>query len=116
MKAVQIKGIDGEALVGGGRSGNIVSDFLEKIKYVGQFGIHYNRGYSGSPLPASQQKQEQYRKKTDAGPIKMYVVIHRIKNLDGLLTVDVKRRQGDIWEFKRMYEELIVRLKLSMSS
>lgn len=114
MKAVQVKGIDGEPLLGSGKQTSMVSGFLERIKYVGQFGIHYNRGFTGSsPTPTSQQQQS--RKKASVEPIKMYVMIHRIKNLDGLLTVDVKRRQGDIWEFKRMYEELIVRLKLSMS-
>ena len=116
MKAVQVKGIDGEPLLGSGKQTSMVSGFLERIKYVGQFGIHYNRGFTGSsPTPASQQNSQQSRKKASLEPIKMYVMIHRIKNLDGLLTVDVKRRQGDIWEFKRMYEDLIVRLKLSMS-
>ena len=85
---------------------------FERIRYVNQFGLQYNRGYTGTdlPIPPAFRKEGHQLE-----PIKMYVMIHRIRNLQGLLTVDVKRTRGDIWEFKKVYEDLIQRLNLTMA-
>jgi len=84
---------------------------INRIKYMGIFGLQYNRGYDGHPTKVP-IKQEQ---STDE-PIKMYVMIHRLHNLDGLLTVDLKRARGDIWEFKRLYQEFISKLKIGIDN
>lgn len=81
------------------------TEIVQRIKYMGIFGLQYNRGYDGSKEPPKHQAV------TDE-PIKMYVMVHQIKNLDGLLVVDLKRVRGDIWEFKRLYHEFITRLEL----
>jgi hypothetical protein len=112
IKAVQVKRADGSAVKKSGKKTSAVLGIFERIRYVGQFGLQYNRGYTGTnfPPPPSYQKQRQHLE-----PIKMYVMVHQIKNLEGLLTVDVKRTRGDIWEFKRVYEELIQKLNLTMA-
>jgi hypothetical protein len=94
------------------RVGNAISRFpfevIQRIKYIGIFGMDYNRGYDG--------KHEVLKPKhiTKDSPIKMYVMVHKIKNLDGLVTVDLKRSSGDIWEFKRLYHEFITNLDLGL--
>lgn len=97
------------------KNGNILNfpaHLVQRLKYIGKFGLQYNRGFTGTPVSIPQIEPSQ---KTNLSPIKMNVMIHRIKNLDGLVTVDVKRKGGDIWEFKRMYEEIIQKLGLRFS-
>ncbi|KAJ3078881.1 hypothetical protein HK102_004179 [Quaeritorhiza haematococci] len=53
-----------------------------------------------------------YRYFDTGGEIKFYVEIQKIKNLRGLYVVEFKRRKGDIWAFKGLYQEVIPRLPL----
>ncbi|KAI8920412.1 kinase-like domain-containing protein [Entophlyctis helioformis] len=48
--------------------------------------------------------------------IRFHVSLHRIKNLPGLLVVDFKRLRGDIWEFKRLYHDVVAKLPLQDNS
>ncbi len=81
---------------------------FEKVKLVSQFGLSYNHGYNG--------KTSQTNAASIGGePVKMYVMVHRIGNLEGLYTVDLKRKSGDIWTFRSMYTQIIERLGLKMS-
>ncbi|KAJ3161965.1 hypothetical protein HDU86_005663 [Geranomyces michiganensis] len=41
------------------------------------------------------------------GEIRFTVEVQRIKNLPGLFVVEFKRARGDVWEFKRVYNEVI---------
>ncbi|KAJ3288982.1 hypothetical protein HK104_007824 [Borealophlyctis nickersoniae] len=47
-----------------------------------------------------------------AGEIRFVVEIQRIKNLPGLFVVEFKRLRGDIWAFKRLYQDAVHRLRL----
>ncbi|KAJ3315246.1 hypothetical protein HDV04_003639 [Boothiomyces sp. JEL0838] len=95
--------------------GNVLASLpfslVQSIKNVGQFGLQYNRGYDGKPLPESSASHVPSEKK-----LKFYVMVHKIKNLDGLLTVDLKRYRGDIWEFKKLYHEIITNLNLKVEN
>jgi hypothetical protein len=93
----------------GSRITNYPTEILQRIKYMGMFGLQYNRGYSGSleiPSPSMDSAKD------NLGPLKMVASIHKIKNLNGLVTVDLKRVRGDIWQFKSLYHEFIDNLKL----
>jgi hypothetical protein len=94
------------------RLGSLIANFplelVNRIKYVGMFGFQYNYGFDGHRTQLPQQKTVLEE------PIKMYIMIHKLRNLEGLLTVDLKRSRGDIWEFKRIYQEIIQRLKLGI--
>ncbi|KAJ3274638.1 hypothetical protein HDV01_002480 [Terramyces sp. JEL0728] len=95
--------------------GNVLASFpfslVQSIKNVGQFGLQYNRGYDGKPLPGASAAHVPSEKK-----LKFYVMVHKIRNLDGLLTVDLKRYRGDIWEFKKLYHEFITLLNLKVEN
>ncbi|KAJ3000636.1 hypothetical protein HDV02_004321 [Globomyces sp. JEL0801] len=82
--------------------------FVNRLRYIGQFGLQYNRGFDGSKTNLNQIPSQ-----TSKSYITFKVSIHRIRNLKGLLIVDVKRTQGDIWQFKRLYNEIIEKLNLS---
>ncbi|KAI8904575.1 hypothetical protein DFJ77DRAFT_244216 [Powellomyces hirtus] len=41
------------------------------------------------------------------GEIRFTVEVQRIKNLPGLFVVEFKRARGDVWEFKRVYNEVV---------
>ncbi|KAJ3020851.1 hypothetical protein HKX48_000081 [Thoreauomyces humboldtii] len=41
------------------------------------------------------------------GEIRFTVEVQRIKNLPGLFVVEFKRVRGDVWEFKRVYNEAV---------
>jgi hypothetical protein len=86
------------------KSGKSVS-FFQKLRYISTFGFQYNRGYDGSMVPPPTPTTQSY--------MKFHVMIHRIKHLKGLVIVDLKRIKGDIWEFKRIYHDIIVKLDLN---
>ncbi|KAJ3000638.1 hypothetical protein HDV02_004323 [Globomyces sp. JEL0801] len=95
------------------RFGSVFTSFptnvFQKIKVLGQFGLQYNRGFDGNetpPVPTS--------KPVEPETLKFNIMVNRIKNLDGLLSVDLKRLRGDIWEFKRLYHEIILKLGLGV--
>lgn len=83
-------------------------EVVNRIKYMGIFGMQYNLGFDG--------KQQQVPKKETVidQPIKMYLTLHRIHNLEGLVVVNMKRSSGDIWEFKRKYQQVITKLNLGI--
>jgi hypothetical protein len=89
------------------KSGKSVS-FFQKLRYISTFGFQYNRGYDGSMVPPPTPTTHSY--------MKFHVMIHRIKHLKGLVIVDLKRIKGDIWEFKRIYHDIIVKLDLNGES
>jgi protein-serine/threonine kinase len=80
--------------------------FVKQIKYFAQFGSGYNNGYDGSTKTDPTEGKIMMEKKE----IRMNLYINRIKNLDGLVIVDLKRLRGDIWQFKALYNELILKL------
>ncbi|KAI9099772.1 hypothetical protein DFS34DRAFT_648721 [Phlyctochytrium arcticum] len=43
-----------------------------------------------------------------AKDIRFTVEVQKIKNLPGLFVVEFKRLKGDVWDFKRLYQEAIV--------
>ncbi|KAJ3260512.1 hypothetical protein HK103_000654 [Boothiomyces macroporosus] len=82
---------------------------LQNLMYMGKFGLQYNRGFDGKPIPPVPANREPVLKK-----LKFYVAIHRIKSLEGIYTVDCKRLKGDIWEFKHLYNDFIGRLQIEL--
>ncbi|KAJ3274637.1 hypothetical protein HDV01_002479 [Terramyces sp. JEL0728] len=82
---------------------------LQNLMYMGKFGLQYNRGFDGKPIPPVPANRDPVLKK-----LKFYVAIHRIKSLEGLYTVDCKRLKGDIWEFKHLYNDFIGRLQIEL--
>lgn len=81
---------------------------IEKIRYVGIFGLQYNRGFDGS---AGIHAPPQHAAAAVEEDIAFTVSIRRIKNLDGLYTVNLRRVRGNIWEFKTLYGEIITLLQ-----
>ncbi|KAJ3260510.1 hypothetical protein HK103_000652 [Boothiomyces macroporosus] len=73
---------------------------IQNLIYMGKFGLQFNHGYDGKPIPERNSDEPD-------GELKFTVAIHRLKNLDGLFTVDLKRYDGDIWEFKRLYRDFV---------
>jgi Kinase associated domain 1 len=82
--------------------GNFVSAILDKISIFGR-----DRGYDGTEIAKNELPLP------DQESIKVYISVRRIKNLKGLYTVDVKRVRGDVWQFKRVYEDFVEALELN---
>ncbi|KAJ3346568.1 hypothetical protein HDU91_006998 [Kappamyces sp. JEL0680] len=87
--------------------GASISSLFQKIKYISTFGLQYNRGYDGTSVIPPARPDEPVNTF-----VKFHVVISRIRNINGVYIVDLKRHKGDIWEFKRIYNEIILRLDL----
>jgi hypothetical protein len=104
----QIPALDHKRSQSTTKSGNKGISFFQKIRYISTFGFQYNRGFDGSMIPPPQPISKSY--------IKFHVMIHRIKHLQGLVIVDLKRIKGDIWEFKRIYHDIILQLDLNNDS
>jgi hypothetical protein len=79
--------------------------FVEKMKYRSKYGTGYNKGYN-------QSHPEEEGKGGGEGEIKFYVEVQKIKNLEGLFVVEFKRRAGDVWEFKKVYQSLLPKMRL----
>ncbi|KAJ3315249.1 hypothetical protein HDV04_003642 [Boothiomyces sp. JEL0838] len=92
------------------KSGSPFTNMMLKLRYIRQFGLQYNRGFDGTSTLPPILNQNRKEATTD---LKFFVMIHRIKNLEGLLIVDLKRASGDIWEFKRLYHSVIAKLDLT---
>ncbi|KAJ3323675.1 hypothetical protein HDV06_001405 [Boothiomyces sp. JEL0866] len=92
------------------KSGSPFTNMMLKLRYIRQFGLQYNRGFDGTSTLPPILNQNRKEVTTD---LKFYVMVHRIKNLEGLLIVDLKRTSGDIWEFKRLYHSIIAKLDLT---
>ncbi|KAL2918469.1 hypothetical protein HK105_201870 [Polyrhizophydium stewartii] len=104
---------------GPGRIANILASFpmslVRRFRYMAQFGPRYDKGFDGHTQPDNLPPQKPSKSKAvDAtvGEVRFHVTLHRIKNLPGLIVVDFKRLRGDIWEFKRLYHDIIPRLAL----
>ncbi|KAI8909595.1 hypothetical protein EDD86DRAFT_141470 [Gorgonomyces haynaldii] len=82
---------------------------VKRIKYLAQFGTQYNSGFDGHSSPETFKNRPQ---PMEFGEIRFHLMLHRIKNLEGLLIVDVKRLRGDIWQFKALYHEIVPKLSL----
>lgn len=80
-----------------------LSSIVQKFHYIRVFGLQYNRGYDGTPF---RHVMNTSRPDSDCS-VKFNVMIHRVKNLDGLYIIDLKRLHGDLWEFKRIYNAVI---------
>ncbi|KAJ3323674.1 hypothetical protein HDV06_001404 [Boothiomyces sp. JEL0866] len=78
---------------------------IQNLIYMGRFGLQFNHGYDGKPVPERAGNEDL------DGELKFTVAIHRLKNLDGLFTVDLKRYDGDIWEFKRLYRDFVMEIE-----
>lgn len=87
---------------------NFFTSLFQKIRYISLFGLQYNRGYDGKPFMPPVRNQN----RINDVYVKFHIVVHRIRNINGIFIVDVKRHKGDIWEFKRLYNEIIVKLDL----
>ncbi|KAJ3390498.1 hypothetical protein HDU92_000431 [Lobulomyces angularis] len=107
----------------------IISSFpmslIRKVKYMAKYGQSWNKGFDGKEEDDAHLKSRSgsinslegngdFKDATlsESGEIKFYIELQKIKNLKGLYVVEFKRRHGDIWEFKRLYHELIVKLPL----
>jgi Kinase associated domain 1 len=89
--------------------GSSITSLFQKFRYISLFGFQYNRGYDGSTFIPPLIN---YNRPAANTFVKFHVVVHRIRDLDGLYIVDLKRHKGDIWEFKRIYSEVIGKLEL----
>jgi serine/threonine protein kinase len=81
---------------------NSFTQLLQKIQYIHQFGLQYNHGFDGKTFVMSKDYNTSIN-------IKFNIIIKQIKNLD-LFIVDLKRVHGDIWEFKKLYQHVILEL------
>ena len=86
--------------------GSFPVSLMNRIKY----GSKWNHGFDGN-----EKRSQMYSTEADFEQIKFYIEIQKIKNLKGLFVIDFKRRQGDIWAFKRLYQELLPKFSLSES-
>lgn len=87
--------------------------FIKQLRARAKYGSSWNKGFDGSSAVAPESSTKEI---AELGEIKFYVEIQKIKNLKGLYVVEFKRRQGDIWEFKRLYQELLPLMKLDFSN
>ncbi|KAJ3062980.1 hypothetical protein HDU99_005026 [Rhizoclosmatium hyalinum] len=108
----------------------------KKVQYLQSYGINYNKGYDGKaaggisgfkkvmaavpPLPSvedgasaasSLDKPATVVRFVDE--IIFYVEVFRLKELKDMYVVEFKRKSGDIWEFKELYQRLIAELPLT---
>ena len=96
----------------GGPIGSMVTSLFQKVRYISMFGFQYNRGFDGTTLLPPVRNQN----RLDDLFVKFHIVVHKIRYISGVFIVDLKRHKGDIWEFKRLYNEIIVKLDLRGST
>ena len=86
-------------------------ELYQQLLYLRKFGRLFNYGYDGSSIvirDSSNSKVDKF--------LKMNISLERVKNLEGLVTVSVKRVHGNIWDFKRFYQQFIKRMQLGIHS
>ncbi|KAI9206388.1 kinase-like domain-containing protein [Polychytrium aggregatum] len=117
---------------------NFPSSLVQELKYRIRLGPNWNRGFDGSDLylmaaignatsnslagpppptaddatTASQQQALRRFLTSLTDDVEFSVEIQKIKYLKELYLVDFKHIRGDIWTFKRLYEEVINLLPL----
>lgn len=102
---------------------------IRRVKYMAKHGSSWNKGFDGSTEDASRRFEvagnhhetascstpEDMSMQQIEDELRFYIEIQKIKNLKGLYVVEFKRRNGDIWLFKKMYQELLAQLPLGES-
>jgi Kinase associated domain 1 len=81
---------------------------MRRFKYIAQYGTQYNSGFDSMTDPSAFMNAPAQRQKE----IRFYISVQRIRNLDGLLIVHVNRLRGDIWQFKKLYHDIVPSLSL----
>ncbi|KAJ1553662.1 hypothetical protein HK096_006956 [Nowakowskiella sp. JEL0078] len=114
---------------------SLPQSFVKRITHMARYGRSWNKGYDGTEpefigIPGLESPSEETSRQRnsfawtrhnqpkittmyedDRGAEVRYVVeIHKIRNLSGLFVVDFKRTKGDIWAFKRIYQEALPKL------
>ncbi|KAJ3381971.1 hypothetical protein HDU84_004724 [Entophlyctis sp. JEL0112] len=109
----------------------------KKVRYVKEYGINYNQGFNGRPhqdlqqlpvspgqtpaaladdaakadvpvnLAASVGDQVQF-----VDEIVFYVELQKLPNVPRMCVVDMKRLRGNIWAFKKLYNQLVQEMPL----
>lgn len=85
------------------RNGSVKTGFMTNL-IQSLFGR--DRGYDGTEIDKSELPPP------DEESIKIYISVKRIRHLRGLYTIDVKRVKGDVWQFKRVYEDFVEALDI----
>ena len=86
-------------------------ELCQQLRYFGKFGRQFNYGFDGSSVVVRESPQL-----NPDESLKTSIFIRRIRNLDGLVTVGVKRIRGNIWDFKRVYQRFIESMHLGIHS
>ncbi|KAJ1559280.1 hypothetical protein HK096_001096 [Nowakowskiella sp. JEL0078] len=115
---------------------SLPQSFVKRITHMARYGRSWNKGFDGAEpefigIPGLEGPSEDVSRhrnsfawtrnnqpskittmyEDDRGAEVRYVVeIHKIRNLSGLFVVDFKRTKGDIWAFKRIYQEALPKL------
>ena len=77
---------------------------IRQLRSITTFGLN-NSGYDG--LSKSTDYDYDLDQNEMGEDVMFNVMVHRIKNLQGLLVIDFKRIRGSIWNFKRLYTQII---------
>ncbi len=84
--------------------------FLKKLKMLISYGRDWDKGYNGRLEKHNKleihNKLEKLDRKQEKGDVVFIVQVQKLKNLD-LYVVQFKRRRGDVWAFKSLYERVI---------
>ncbi|KAI9206378.1 uncharacterized protein BJ171DRAFT_29245 [Polychytrium aggregatum] len=122
-------GLTREKIIASGRTGKMAAvlaslpmSLVKRIKYMAQHGSNWNKGYDGKSRPSISEEAFVQISPGPGAPdlidpplelledIRFHVEIQKIKNLDGLYVVEFKRMKGDIWAFKKLYQDLIPKI------
>ncbi|KAJ3120457.1 hypothetical protein HK100_012789 [Physocladia obscura] len=89
----------------------------KKVKYLKEYGINYNRGFSKkSTVNLAEKVLPQVPNSENiqfVDAIVFYVELQRVLNVPGVCVVDMNRIRGNIWAFKRLYEGLVAEMPLA---
>jgi hypothetical protein len=83
--------------------------YCEESSFHGQYTLYDNHPniVSETPFPIFGKASKE---------LKFNVEIQMIKHLKGLFVVEFKRRKGNIWAFKALYQDTIMKLPLNVGS
>ncbi|KAJ3380140.1 hypothetical protein HDU84_006156 [Entophlyctis sp. JEL0112] len=107
----------------------------KKVRYVKEYGINYNQGFnarlqheqlqhiqasSPAPAPAAPDAAAASSLTASVGDqvqfvdeIVFYVELQKLPNVPRMCVVDVKRLRGNIWAFKKLYNQLVLEMPLA---